>query len=167
MKSALTYFNSRHIPEPNSGCWIWTGYLDRYGYGVYCTGSYKAKTRRHIKAHRLSYELFCGPIPEDHLVCHKCDNPCCVNPDHLFVGTWRDNVEDMMTKGRHVIGGKPHRGEKNGKAKLTAADVDFIRRSHVPHIRKGEGSTSNLAARFGVGRTAIQRIVRGQSWSSQ
>lgn len=164
MRSALEYFNDRHIPEPNSGCWLWTAYTDKYGYGVICTGSRQAKTRKYLKAHRLAYELFCGPIPDGKIVCHKCDNPSCVNPDHLFTGTWGDNVADMMVKGRNKIGGKPHHGEKNGNSKLTAADVEYIRANHCAHERNHMLTTAGLAERFGVHRSTIQRIVRGSSW---
>lgn len=164
MKDPLAFFNSRHLPEPNSGCWLWHGSTDKNGYGVICTGSHQAGTRRYIKAHRLSYELYCGAIPAGQIVCHRCDNPSCVNPEHLFVGSWGDNVTDMMRKGRYKCGGKPHPGEKNGNAKLTASDVAFIRANHIAGLRKGKGSTSSLAAQFSVHRTAIQRIVSGTSW---
>jgi hypothetical protein len=165
MRSRLSYFNSRYIPEPNSGCWLWTGYADKDGYGIYCTGSRQAKTRKYIKAHRLSYELFCAPVPEGKIVCHKCDNPSCVNPEHLFVGTWQDNVSDMVAKGRYRSGGKPHPGEENGRAKLSTEDVHFIRKAHCFGVRGQPGSTKNLAERFGVTKTVIQRIVRKESWS--
>lgn len=167
MKSMLDYFNKRYMPEPNSGCWLWTGFVNEDGYGIFCTGSYRAKTRRHIKAHRLAYEIFCGPIPDGKLVCHTCDTPSCVNPDHLFIGSWADNVADMVRKGRNKPGGKPHPGAKNGNSKLTEADVEAIRQLHKPGARKGPGSSATLAKQFGVDCSTVQRIVGGQTWRAQ
>lgn len=164
MKNPVSFISKRSIPEPNSGCWIWTAYCDADGYGICCTGSVKAKTRRYIKAHRLSYETFKEPLKKGQIVCHKCDNPSCVNPQHLFAGSWQDNVDDMMAKGRHKIGGMPHHGESNGNAKLTNQDIEFIRSNHVAGVRNVAGSTSDLADRFGVARSTIQRIVSNKCW---
>jgi hypothetical protein len=91
----------RHVsPCPNTGCWIWTGALDQQGYGRL------GVNRSAQRAHRVSFELFVGPIPpgvgyHGTEVCHRCDTPHCVNPQHLFLGAHRENMADMLAKGRH------------------------------------------------------------------
>lgn len=82
--------------RPSGACWIWTGPTNNHGYGRFGGSRY---------AHRVSYQLAHGPIPPGMVVLHRCDNPPCVNPDHLSLGTQRDNVRDMVTKGRHNPGG--------------------------------------------------------------
>lgn len=87
-------------PEPNSGCWLFAGCSDVKFRGHIGVGSKADGTKRTVLASRLSYELFVGPIPSGHLVCHRCDFPNCVNPDHLFIGTHQTNRSDMAMKGR-------------------------------------------------------------------
>jgi hypothetical protein len=88
------------LPEPNSGCWFFTGYVDRLGYGIIADGKH---TR--LKAHRAAYMVFRGPIPKMMDVLHTCDIRCCVNPDHLWLGTHLENMHDMIKKGRSNFGG--------------------------------------------------------------
>lgn len=105
-----------HYREINeSGCWIWTGYVDRTGYGKMVVN------RKPKLTHRLAYKEFIGPIPERLLVCHSCDVKACFNPNHLFVGTAADNMRDCVQKGRIAA------GEKNGQSVLTESDVRRIR----------------------------------------
>ncbi len=87
-------FEAKYIPEPMSGCWLWTAALSNKGYGFYFSDG-------HNFAHRWSYSHFVGPIPEGLIVRHRCDTPSCVNPDHLELGTQSDNMQDCIKRGRH------------------------------------------------------------------
>jgi hypothetical protein len=91
---------ARHYTKMSSGCWEWTGCRLKTGYGKFNTGKTSEGETKTVYAHRFSYELHFGPIPEGLIVCHRCDNPRCVNPDHLFVGSHVDNVRDAVLKGR-------------------------------------------------------------------
>ena len=146
-KSLTERFEEKYIPEPNSGCWIWTAFTDRHGYGKFIVaGQMKL-------AHRVSWEIENGSIPENQCVLHRCDTPCCVNPSHLFIGTHRDNMRDMANKGRCYDG----RGEKNSNAKFTDDDV--------LSIRADDRSQTIIAKDYGVGQTAIGKIKRGERWA--
>lgn len=113
----------RHMAiNKTSGCWEWVG-SKRNGYGRIIVGSRTDGTRRSMSAHRVSYELKYGEIPEGMEVCHKCDNPCCVNPDHLFLGTRQDNIDDRERKGRNVT----FTGEEQPRSKLTKKAVKDAR----------------------------------------
>ena len=134
------------------GCLQWTGATNGKPSGGIEYGLFKIpKTRKNITAHRLSYILANGGIPDGMFVCHKCDNPVCIEPSHLFVGTPKDNVADMDLKNRRVV--KPCRGMDNGRAKLTDSDVSRIR-----EMRQSM-TISSIAAVFGMGTSQIQRIV--------
>lgn len=141
--------------NPVTGCWEWIG-TKRNGYGRTMTGSRKDGTRKSISAHRLSYQLFKGDIPPGHEICHKCDNRCCINPDHLFAGTRQDNVDDREQKGRNVVS----RGESNGMARLTADDVCAARNERAINGT----SYQALANKYGVAKKTIMEAVKGTSW---
>jgi HNH endonuclease len=135
-------------------CWTWTGCHDGYGYG-------HIRIEGHaVYAHRLSYELHHGPLPDGLYVCHNCptgDNPSCVNPAHLFLGTAKDNTQDMLSKGRQRYVSRP--GEANPYAKLTDEIVLDIRR----RITTGETKAA-LAREYGVSHVTISRIINRKTW---
>jgi hypothetical protein len=142
-------------------CWEWTASTSRTGYG---TIKYDKKT---MLAHRISYQLAYGETPEGALICHTCDNRRCVNPDHLFVGTHKDNTQDAVKKGRMSHGPKHWtnkspkrvaRGSRAGLAKLTEKDIPTIRK-----LALTEPLTS-IAERYDVMPTTIGQIVRGGTW---
>lgn len=135
------------MPVTESGCMLWTAATDRFGYGrVYVFGNT-------IRAHRASWMIHRGDIPEGLQVLHKCDTPLCLNPDHQFLGTPAINSADKMAKGR---GGQP-KGEVNGNAKLCAQDVMAILADNRTQVA--------IAQEYGVSTSAISGIKTGRSWS--
>jgi hypothetical protein len=139
-----------HFPQIGN-CWIWIASGQRYG-----------KIRRsgiYVLAHKISWELANGPVPSGMCVLHRCDNPKCVRPDHLWLGTLLDNVRDRELKRRHPHLNSPPRayGEKNPAAKLT--------QKQVQSILKMRGRQVDIGRRFGVAQTTVSRIKLGQSWS--
>lgn len=113
--------------DPKTGCWIWNGATHAGGYGHILVGS-RTTGRRMVGAHRVSYELAKGEVPDGHDICHRCDTPACVNPDHLFAGTRKDNMTDMVSKGR---GRKPVRTEcRNGHEATPGEDCAQCRRAN-------------------------------------
>lgn len=138
-------FHSRYKKTDN-GCWTWIAHTDKDGYGILPTNSAS------IRAHRFSYELYIGVIPEELVVCHKCDNPSCVNPEHLFIGTVKDNCQDMLSKGRDKMV-----GSKNNKAKLNENDIK--------NIRNSTESYQSIAIEYNVSISTIKRIRSGKNWS--
>lgn len=148
-------FESRFKADPETGCWIWSGYFTPKGYGNF----FLRRSGRWVRlfAHRASYEYHVGPIPTDLCVLHRCDNPPCVNPSHLFLGTRGDNNRDRASKGRT----RPPdmSGEKNGRARLTEGDVVTICLAY----RDGE-SPRSLSDRYGVHINHIRGIIKGKFW---
>lgn len=144
----LARFNV-YINKSDSGCWMWTASKDRQGYGFF------RLNRRLMLAHRVGYELANGPIPMGLLVMHTCDNPACVRPSHLVLGTHADNMRDKVKKGRQAR----HGGGHNPRAKLTWPLVVGIRTA-----RSTGESVRSIAARLRMSRMAIYRIVSRESW---
>lgn len=145
-------------------CWNWTRCINRYGYGNY---KFNGKTRT---THRIAYELVYGPIPDGLFVCHRCDNPACCNPDHLFLGTNQTNTADRHQKGRDAKGDRhgsrtiPEsiiRGADHPLAKLTPQQVRDIREA----ANMGE-TYPNLAKRYNTTTYAIYRVVKRQSYKN-
>lgn len=147
--TAIQRLEMYSIPEPNSGCWLWTKFVDKDEYGFIRNNGVR------MRAHRFSYQYHKGNIPSGMVVCHKCDNPSCVNPEHLFIGTKKDNTQDMLNKGRNGLTGA--RGESNGNTKLKELDIiDII---------KSSKSYKKLAEIYGVGSSTIARIKKRQVWA--
>lgn len=138
-------FKSR-IKKNINGCWIWSGCKYVSGHGAL-----KVNNRK-IRAHRFSYELFVGKIPEGMMVCHKCDNPPCVNPKHLFLGTQKDNIHDAIKKGR--FGGEHHHSV------LKEKDILNIRRLYD----SGSYKKVDIAKIFNISQPHIGRIIKREAW---
>jgi hypothetical protein len=145
----LRFFGKLAFGAPD--CWYWVGARHKLGYGL-------LPMLGESKAHRVSWRLYHGAIPEGMSVLHKCDVRCCVNPHHLFLGTQTDNMRDMVSKGRGVT--KPKFGEASHMSKLTAAQVNQIREAYA-----GGGTTmKKLASTYGVAVMTIQRAIARTSW---
>ena len=129
-------------------CWEWQSTRHGKGYGHFRIGD------RVEKAHRVSYELFVGPVASPLQVLHGCDNPACVNPDHLWLGTNEDNLADRQAKGRQA------RGSRNAKAKLTEHQVRQIRELSA----RVRGDYGEIARRFGVSESTVKHIAYGRTW---
>lgn len=136
-----------------TGCWEWTGHRNVDGYGLVTLN------KRQILAHRVSWLLYRGPVPDGLFVCHHCDNPPCVNPAHLFVGTAADNSADMVRKGRSPRPKVP-RGGNNPACRLSEDDIHTARRLF------GEGvSQTDIAKRLGVSQAHVSKIVNRTAWA--
>ena len=134
--------------RPKNGCWEWCGAINGRGYG------HISNLGKWYCAHRLSWMLFNGPIPDGLYVCHKCDNRKCVNPNHLFLGTQKDNVNDMFLKGR----GNRVRGEQHPFSKLSNVDIHMI----VYMYKTKLFTQQTIAKLYGVGQDHISRIVNNK-----
>jgi hypothetical protein len=135
-------------------CWNWQGYLASDGYGVLLVNADTPTGYTTARAHRLMFEAVKGNIPPGMMVCHKCDNPACVNPAHLWLGTAADNSRDMVNKGRKKKGVEHH------NAKLSVETVLEIRQIHA----SGTATLPELAKRFALAVSHVHRIVTRKSW---
>lgn len=146
--------------DKTESCWIWKGKGCSWGYGRMRIDGKQERT------HRISYKLFKGEIPEGLFVCHSCDNPICVNPDHLWLGTASDNHKDMVQKNRHFVPeykfkkGTKFKGEKNGKSKLTRKQVNEIRSKYIPRAY----TQKMLAEEYDVTPDNIKQIISRKTW---
>jgi hypothetical protein len=140
--------SSKH--GPNGDCWKWTAYTDEWGYGRIMLDG------RSALAHRVSFELFNGPVPADKLVLHKCDVPFCVNPKHLYAGTSGDNVRDAYDRKRYPT----RKGRSNGNSRLKETDVLKIR-----SLVANRHTYKEIADKFHVTPGTVGHIVRGLTWT--
>ena len=149
-KTVNQRFESKIVKEYNpEGCWLWNASKEKGGYGSFWNG------KNICKAHRYSYELFREKIPKDLCVLHTCDNRWCVNPEHLWLGTYQDNAIDMVKKGRHC----DVNGAKNGRAKLSTNDIYQIKKDFDDGM-----SVTNIANRLGVWNTTVYDILNRETW---
>lgn len=133
--------------QRTESCWTWTGKTDKSGYGVFY------KDGGDFRAHRVAYAIGNGVGPGTMFVCHRCDNPRCVRPDHLFLGSNRENTADRHAKGRSA------KGSSSGAAKLTESDVAAIRAA-----LRGGAKQVDMAIRFGITQANVSEIARGKTW---
>ena len=134
-----------------SACWEWMAARHYKGYGETTVG-----VRKKDKAHRVSWTLERGPIPDGMHVLHRCDNPPCVNPEHLFLGTNADNINDAIAKGRRAV------RERHPRTKITQAQADEIRRRYDPGAKM---FTTTLAREYGLSSRQVSGIIRFESWA--
>jgi hypothetical protein len=143
-------FIQKYVPEPNTGCWLWTGYVDRHGYGQF-------KGAKQGSAHRWSYEYHAGPIPEGLQLDHLCRVRSCVNPAHLEPVTCRVNVSRGLVQGNSWACGQTRtRGQQNGRAKLTDAEVLAIRADMRRQF--------DIATEYGIDQTTVSLIKANRLW---
>jgi len=146
----LVRFFQRFKKGQNDECWPWTGCRDARGYGKISIGT-KGKNRKLWLAHRVAYIIHFGSLPEDREVCHKCDNPPCVNPNHFFLGTHQDNFDDAANKNRLRFGSSHH------NTKLIASDVIEIQKRYT----SGGVTQAELASEYGISQPHCSKIISG------
>lgn len=157
-------FESKIHYCPTTGCWLWSDVLNGRGYG------HLTFNRKVYLAHRFSWELHRGPITDGLFVCHKCDVRSCVNPDHLFLGTCKDNLQDMGRKGRSAMQSNPearrkvglaHQGERNTTSRLTTEQVLGI----LALRPTKRGDVAREARRLGVHSVTVSDVLNGRTWT--
>lgn len=138
--------------DKSSCCWLWKAHKTPTGYG-----RFMMKGIKNLTAHRASYMLFVGSIPTGMLVCHSCDNPSCVNPEHLWLGSCADNVRDRDQKGRFNNGNQ--KGERNQASKISDADASNIKRLQREGLR-----VCDVVQETNISRGIVQSIFLGNTW---
>lgn len=138
-------------------CWEYIKRIDTKGYGrIQIYGK-----KQDLRAHRASWMLHNGKIPPNTFVCHKCDNPCCIRPDHLFLGSPKDNIRDMMLKGRQAPSHKTaHFGEDNAASKITSMIAQIIRAKYKTDLY----SQQQLADQYGINQRSVSNIILHKTW---
>lgn len=139
-------FHEKYVPEPNTGCWLWTGAVNGGGYGLLRKG----KEPVQVRAHRVSFEIYHRPLASGEYVLHRCDTPPCVNPDHLFAGTQADNMADMVMKGRSGY---------RYSIKLTENKVRQIK-----YMLDSGFTPKMIEGSFGVSKATVSLIRNGKIW---
>lgn len=148
MKPIKQRFEEKYTVNRVTGCWDWHGSKNKKGYGHMG----RPGSNRLIKAHRASYLIHNGYLPDDEFVCHRCDNPSCVNPNHLFLGSHKENMKDMTDKGRQA------KGENCRTSKLTSGDVVSIRKEAASKTQ------AQLARDYGVSPGYVWGLLNNLYW---
>lgn len=151
-KDIVRFFSYIHIPDNLDDCWEWQSSINQKGYGRFAVGG--RKYRSTVSAHRAMWEIVYGAINTDLYVLHKCDNPSCCNPTHLFLGTNQQNMDDKVAKGRQS------RGVRNPRAKLTPEKAEYIRQRY----EQGGISYRKLAEEVGIHHSVIWRVIKRIGW---
>lgn len=154
IQNPVTNFEKHFTKTKTDDCWDWNAYCLPSGYGLFQISNRKGV--KHWLAHRFSYTVYVDdtPLSEEDIICHKCDNPSCVNPNHLFKGTTQDNVNDKIDKGRDV------RGENVHCSKLNAQDVIDIRRL----VADGNIKKQDIAKMFNISPSGVTNIYKRKIW---
>ena len=157
MQNIFDFFWSRVEIDDESGCWNWVGAFSNCGYGKFSIGGLQTRAMTTQGAHRVSYELFVGPIEAGKVIKHKCDNKRCVNPEHLEMGTTSENTQEAYDRNLTNV----RKGNEHPFAKLTTKDIADIREAAAngPH-----GIQRQLAKQYGVCQPTISMIVNRRNW---
>ncbi len=151
----ISKFNNR-VDKSLSDCWIWTGGIGSPGYGIFYIDG------KNYAAHVISYRIYKGNIPKDKIICHTCDNRACVNPEHLWLGTYKENMQDCIAKGRFKpIAKRRMFGETNPQCILKESDIETIKR-----LRDNGLALQKIADKYGVCRETIRKIIIGKTWNN-
>jgi hypothetical protein len=150
--SHVLFWRNVVVNQPND-CWGWNGSVSSTGYAKFTFRNGPKQKSITVSAHRFSWEIHNGPISPGLCICHTCDNRTCANPNHLFLGSYSDNIKDAIKKGRMLV------GEKNHNSKLTESEVKEV------IIRRRSGETiASIASSFGVVTGTIKHIIHGRNW---